>query len=318
MSKRVFLITGAAGFVGANLCRRLVAMDEEVHIFVRPSSKLWRLEDILDRLHRHHVDLCDADAVKAAVNAIRPTVIYHLAAHGAYPFQTDGDQILLVNVWGLWNLVQACNVHGYELFVNTGSSSEYGRKQFAMRETDLLEPESYYAVAKAAQSLLAAHCSRMTDLPIVTLRLFSVYGPYEEPSRLIPHVMMAALTGKPVNMVNPQVTRDFVHVDDVVDVYLSIDRLKELRGEVLNVGTGIQNTLADVIAVAQAATGRTLQVRWGEMAPRPWDTTVWVGDVSKLRRLTGSTPRLTLAEGFTRSLPWFEAHQAFYAHEELA
>jgi nucleoside-diphosphate-sugar epimerase len=155
------------------------------------------------------------------------------------------QRILDVNVLGLWNLLDACNEVGYELFVNTGSSSEYGKKQYAMRETDQLAPDSFYAVAKAAQSLLCQHCSNSSDRPIVTFRLFSVYGPYEEPGRLFPNIMRAVIEGHSLNMVTPDTARDFIYVEDVVRAYLMIDKLKQLRGEVLNVGTGVQTSLSN-------------------------------------------------------------------------
>jgi len=313
MSKRVFLVTGAAGFIGANLCRRLVTMKEEIHVFVKPETALWRLDGLLDKLHIHHVDICDALEVEETIAAIKPSIIYHLATRGAYPAQNDGDNILLVNVFGLWNLLTACQRHGFDLFVNTGSSSEYGRKPFAMRETDILEPDSYYAVAKSAQSLLARLCSQLSDLPAVTLRPFSVYGPYEEPIRLIPRLMMAALYDEPIDMVNPKTARDFVYVDDVVDAYLNIERLRQLRGEILNVATGVQTDLSELAATMESLLGHPFAaLRWGEMAPRTWDTDVWVGDVSKLRRLAGAYPRTTLREGLARCIEWFEQHQRFY------
>lgn len=312
MSGRVFLITGGGGFVGANLCRRLVENGEEVHLFLRNTTVPWRLADLLNRVRVHEVDLREAERVDRAVEEIRPTIIYHLATHGAYPEQTDGDTILLTNVFGFWNLVQACQRQGFELFVNTGSSSEYGRKAFAMRETDILEPDSYYAVAKAAQSLLSRHCSQASGLPIVTLRLFSVYGPYEEPTRLIPKLMMAALGDQPIDMVAPEIARDFVYVDDVVDTYLDIEHLKTLHGEILNVGTGVQSSLHDVVHTMNALCEAPLDVRWGNMESRPWDSDVWVGDISKAKRLTGCAPRTTLREGLARSLAWYRAHQEMY------
>jgi nucleoside-diphosphate-sugar epimerase len=313
MGNRVFLVTGAGGFVGANLCRRLALGEGELHIFVKPTTRLWRLDEVRERLHVHHVDLCDAREVEERINAIRPSVIYHLATRGAYPSQNDGDSILLVNVFGLWNLVNACAKHGCELFVNTGSSSEYGRKEFAMRETDNLEPDSYYAVAKAAQSLLARLCSRTIDLPLVTLRLFSAYGAYEEPTRLMPRLMMAALFDEPIKMANPHTARDFVFVDDVVDVYADIEALAKAPGEILNVGTGVQSSLADVVAATESALGRAIKnLVWGDMPPRAWDTDVWVADVSKLRRMTGAYPKTTLREGIAKCLGWFAEHGEFY------
>lgn len=313
MSKRIFLVTGGAGFVGANLCRRLAGMGEEVHLLVKSTSNMFRLDDIRDKLHLHISDLRNAQDVENAIRDIRPTIIYHLATRGAYSTQSDGDNILLVNVFGTWNLLTACQKHGYELFVNTGSSSEYGRKMFAMRETDVLEPDSYYAVAKCAQSLLARHCSMVSDLPIVSLRLFSVYGPYEEPSRLIPRLMMAALFGEHIKMVNPNTARDFVYVDDVVDVYQDIEHLKKFRGEILNVGTGMQSSLANLVDDTESVLGHKIpSLHWGEMPSRTWDSDVWVADITRLRRLTGSYPRTTLKEGLRRCLDWFKNNSEHY------
>lgn len=258
------------------------------------------------------MDLQDAETVARAAQSIRPSVIYHLATHGAYPFQTDAEAILLTNVFGLWNLLTACEKQGYDLFVNTGSSSEYGRKLHAMRETDVLEPDSYYAVAKSAQSLLCRHCSHTSRLPIVTLRLFSVYGPFEEPTRLIPTLMNAALNDAPIGMVSPTVARDFIYVDDVVDAYMDIEHLMPLRGEILNVGTGLQTNLGEVISILETVIGRSLQVTWGSIEARTWDSEVWVADISKAKRLTGQSKRTPLLEGFEKSLQWFHTHQALY------
>ena len=192
--KRI-LVTGAAGAVGAVLCRRLLAEGHEVHVTLKRTSASWRLAAIEADLRLHHVDLTDEPAVEALLTAVRPAVIYHLAAHGAYPFQTNADGIIQTNILGTWNLLKASERVEYETFVNTGSSSEYGFKEHAMRETDLLEPSSYYAVAKCAQTLLCQHAAKRSARSINTLRLFSVYGPFEEPTRLIPTLIRRCLAG---------------------------------------------------------------------------------------------------------------------------
>ena len=102
-----------------------------------------------------------------------------------------------------------------------------------MRETDLLEPNSYYAVAKGAQTLLCQHVAKAEQRPITTFRLFSVYGPFEEPSRLIPTLVRLCLEGRNLTLVDPETARDFVYIDDVVDAYLRIDKLAGLCGEVM-------------------------------------------------------------------------------------
>ena len=306
------LVTGASGFIGANLCRRLLDMGLPVHAFTRPASDTWRIDAIRDQLHIHTVDITDADAVRDAVNEIRPTIIYHLATHGAYPFQTDPEAILLTNVFGLWNVLNACNEVGYELFVNTGSSSEYGTKLSAMRESDLLEPNSYYAVAKAGQSLLCQHMSRIHDRPIVTFRLFSVFGPFEEATRLLPKLMHAAISDAPIDMVSPQTCRDFVYIDDIIDAYLMIDELKAFRGEVFNLGTGVQTPLKELVDLTGEINNRPVRANWGQMAARMWDANVWVADVSKIRRLTGWRPKVSLRQGLAKCLAWFAENADIY------
>ena len=298
--------------MGANLCARLARDGEDVHALVKPTTTPWRLNGIKDRIAVHPVDITDAGRVDELVRRIKPTIVYHLATHGAYHYQNEPEPILLVNVTGLWNLVRACSQVGFELFVNTGSSSEYGAKSFAMRETDVLEPDSFYAVAKSAQSLLCRHVGRSTRQPIVTLRLFSVYGPYEEPTRLVPRLMLAAIDGKPIDMASPGTVRDFVYVDDVVDVYLRIDALRRMAGEILNVGTGVQTSLGQLVDALGAVSGRPLDARWDRMQPRSWDTDVWVADVSKLRQALGAVPATGIGEGLARSFEWFRGHKHFY------
>lgn len=317
VSDHVFLLSGAAGFVGANLCRRLVQEGAEVHILVKPRTALWRIEDIRAHLFLHMIDIRQEEDLQRLIRSIRPDVIYHLATSGAYHYQTDVQTILSTNVLGLWNLLNACDQVDYKLFVNTGSSSEYGTKSSAMQETDLLTPNSVYGVAKAAQSLLCQQHAQTHDRPIVTLRLSSVYGPYEEPTRLIPRLVVAALDHCPLDMVAPATARDFIYIDDVVETYLKIDALHACRGEIFNLGTGRQASLAQVVQTLEAHLGRPVTIRWNAMAPRSWDTTTWVTDVSKLQRLVEIRPQISLSEGIARCVAWFSQHREFYPEEQL-
>ena len=134
-----------------------------------------------------------------------------------------------------------------------------------MRESDLLEPNSYYAVAKCAQTLLCQHVARTEKRPITTLRLFSAYGPYEEPSRLVPTLIQRCLAGQDLSLVPPETARDFVYVDDVVDAYLCTGALAKLRGEIVNVGTGVQSTIRDLVEAIVDHTGARVEIRWGAM-----------------------------------------------------
>jgi len=123
LSDECFFLTGGTGFVGSCLTRRLVKLGADVHLLVRDSADYTRLKDIEDRLTFHVGDLTDTN-LRSIVGGIQPTVIYHLAVHGAYPFQADADETIRTNVFGTWNLLKACASVHYKVFVNTGSSSE--------------------------------------------------------------------------------------------------------------------------------------------------------------------------------------------------
>lgn len=304
MSAKRILITGAAGFVGAVLARRVLEQGHEVHVVTKSTSPSWRLADVARDLHVHQGDLTDEAGMQRLVADAQPEIVYHLATHGAYPFQTNADGIIQTNILGTWNLLKALAKTEYEVFVNTGSSSEYGFKDYAMRETDLLEPNSYYSVAKCAQTLLCQHVANTEKRPITTFRLFSVYGPYEEPSRLLPTLIRLCLEGKDLTLVDPETARDFVYVDDVVDAYLRIEKLAGLCGEVVNIGTGVQRSLGQVVDAVLTETTARVQCNWGAMPARIWDQKTWVADCTKSRRLLDWRATTSLGEGIARTVAW--------------
>lgn len=306
---KTFLITGAAGFVGSCIARRLAETNEETHVIVRESSNRWRLNDVLDRVHLHHADLTSADSLRRVVADVQPDVIYHLAAHGGYPHQTNGEAIIHANFLGTWNLLQACADVDYKLLVNTGSSSEYGFKSAPMRETDLLEPNSYYAVTKAAQTHLCQYVARSQQRPIVTLRPFSAYGPYEEPTRLIPTVIRNCFEGRDLTLVPPETGRDFVFIDDVVEAYLRVDRLSQLGGEVFNVASGVQRTVREAVECLLRLTGAKVKCNWGGMPSRMWDSQCWVADVTRARAALGWSATTSLEDGLAKTVEWHRQRQ---------
>lgn len=310
--KRVYLVTGATGFIGSRIIDRLVANGEAVHIIIRKGAKLWRIEGMLERVTEHVSDLSDVGELRKIVEKVEPHIIYHLAAYGAYPFQNEPDKIIHTNILGTWNLLEASAHIDYELFVNTGSSSEYGFKELPMKEVDLLEPASYYAVTKSSQTLLCAHVARKGKRPMVTLRPFSVYGPYEEATRFIPTLMKALYFKEKMNLVSPKISHDHIYVEDVVDVFLMVDQLKRLAGEIFNVGTGIQSSVRDVVEAAVRVTGETADFRWGEMKPRTWDTNHWVADISKARQSLNWSPKVSLEKGLSLMWEWFKSNHSLY------
>lgn len=307
-SARRAIVTGATGFVGANLARRLLSDGHEVHLLVRPGYNPWRIKGIHDDVRIHQCSLIDFNQLKGTVGAIRADWIFHLAVHGAYSSQNDQWQMVETNIQGTVNLVEACVCAGFEAFVNTGSSSEYGFKDHAPAENECLEPNSYYAVTKAAATMYCRYTAYSRDVHLPTLRLYSVYGPYEEPTRLIPTLVVRGLEGQLPPLADPTIARDYVYVDDVSTAYLLAATVTPQEpGAVYNVGTGIQTTLREVVEVARQAMHIPVEPQWGTMPDRKWDTTVWVADNRKIRGELGWQPHYSFADGFQQTAEWLRS-----------
>lgn len=303
--KRVIL-TGGTGFVGTNLARRLLRDGHEVHLLVRPGHQPWRIEDIRPDVRVHELHLHEAEAVARVASQVRPEWVFHLAAHGAYSWQTDWEQMVRTNIQGTMSLLSACLKTGFEAFVNTGSSSEYGFKDHAPAESEPLEPNSHYAVTKAAATLFCSHTARSERVHVPTLRLYSVFGPYEDPGRLVPKLILHGLRGELPPLADPEVARDFVYVDDVVKAYLLAATVRTSEwGPIYNVGTGVQTTLREAVAVAREAMHIAAEPVWNVMPNRQWDANVWVSDSRKIRAQLGWQPHHRFAEGFRLMLDWF-------------
>jgi nucleoside-diphosphate-sugar epimerase len=303
------LVTGGTGFVGANLARRLVQDGHEVHMIVRPDRNTWRISSIAADVRWHHANLTDRERLEDVASEVQPEWVFHLAAHGAYSWQTDLDTMVEANIVGTMNLVRACLRTGFACFVNTGSSSEYGLKDHAPREEEWIEPASHYAITKAAGTLFCRHTARAENVVIPTLRLYSVYGPWEEPGRLVPSLLVQAMAGNWPPLARPAIARDFVFVDDAVDAFLlAVSRPHSDPGAVYNVGSGTQTTLRELVDIVQSILPVPADPVWGAMEDRAWDTTTWIANNRKIKEALGWQPRFNLVKGLKRTLGWLAEH----------
>lgn len=303
---KTVIVTGATGFVGANLARRLLRDGCSVHLLVRPGYTSWRIDEIKAECSIHEVDLQNAEPLQKVVASIKPDWIFHLAANGAYSWQTDVREIINTNMIGTVNLVQSCLETGFESFVNTGSSSEYGFKDHAPVENEYIEPNSYYAVAKSSATMFCQFVSHSQKVRIPTLRLYSIYGPYEEPNRLMPTIIINGLAAKLPPLVDPNIARDYVSADDCVEAYLRAALAKtEDLGAVYNVGSQKQTSLSEVVDVARKVLNISQHPNWGSMPNRKWDTSVWVSNSEKIKADLGWETRDSFEQGFTKMVAWF-------------
>jgi nucleoside-diphosphate-sugar epimerase len=308
MVKRV-LLTGGTGFIGANLVRRLLDRGDDVHLLVRPDHRRARIAAIERAVTLHRADLADQAAVAAVVAAVRPEWIFHLATHGAYAWETDPGAMLRATVMGTANLVLACAHRGFEAFVNAGSSSEYGAKDHAPAVDEPLEPCSAYGVNKAWASQFCRHIAVSQALPLCTLRLYSVFGPWEDPRRLIPTLIRSGRAGAFPPLVSADAAHDFIYIADVAEAFVAAAS-RPAPGRIYNVGTGRQTTMREVAEVARRVLGIVAEPRWGTMPNRPWDSGVWVADIAPTVAALGWRPQYDFEAGLRRTVEWAAAHPA--------
>lgn len=321
ISKEKVILTGATGFIGANLLKRLLENEKfEVHIFLRKESKMWRIKNILDHknLTIDYVNLFDFESLRETVEKIQPDYIIHLATYGAYPtMQTEDDKIIKTNFIGTTNLMKACQDIQYKCFIDTGSSSEYGKKTKPMSENDVLEPTDTYGVTKAAAQMYGYMLFKRYNKNIIHLRLFSTYGYYEEGIRLVPALAKAMIKGREsMDMTSGKQTRDFIFVDDVVDAYLRIMELhKSLRGETLNIGTGKAESIRHLAETMKKVSSSNIDLKFGAINDRPNETYVWCANTSKMKKLLNWEPKTPLKDGLLKTVNWLKENMDLYAEK---
>jgi len=306
-------ITGATGFVGSNLVRRSLLEGADVYINIRNSSDTWRIRDILKDVSVIHADLAEYEKLNISLKKICPDIIFHTAVYGGNATQKDTGKIIESNISGTANLLRCCKNVRFNIFVNTGSSSEYGVKTKAMKESDILEPVTDYGVSKAAATLFCQKFARTENLPIVTLRLFSPYGPYEQKSRLVPSVILAALQKQNPRISSRDFVRDFIYIDDVMDAYMAALNLKNPKGQIYNIGSGMQHTIGTVTDTIIHLLGDEVTSVAG--LPQFWEhePSFWQADIQRAASELNWKPGYTLEQGLTKTRDWFKENKKLYA-----
>ena len=291
------------------MVRRLVAEGGEVHALVHPESASWRLAD-LEGAALQRVDIRDLAGVTALLGRVQPEVVFHCAAHGAYAFERGVPDIVSTNVMGMANLLQAMATTGCKLVVNAGSSSEYGDVDHAPVEDEAPRPNSIYSCSKGAATWLGALAQEALGVRVVTLRLYSVYGPYEDPRRLMPTLCACALRGELPALADPWVVRDFVYVDDVIDAFLLAAMVDGPR--IYNVGSGVETSLRGLAELVRDVFHITQAPVFGSYPNRAWDVRCWRADPAAIAADLGWASRVDLRDGLGRFAEWMRSRPEVY------
>lgn len=296
-------MTGASGFVGARVVRLALQRGHTVAALVGPDSRVHRLVDLLGDVDLIRGDITDRRTLDRVAATVRPDACVHLAAAGAVVRQDDLDALLAANAVAPAHLAAALARTGCRRLVIAGSSSEYGTVDGAMDEASAPHPDDFYGVAKLAGGLLAAVVGAAHGLETAQLRLFSVYGPGEDPRRLVSSVVQALLAREPIALTPGAQVRDFVYVDDVAEALLAAVERPTLDAPTINVGTGVQTSVHDLCRLAADLTGADHRLlRFGAVAYRPGERFSWRASTATAERALGWHARTPLADGLARTI----------------
>ncbi|SDO67021.1 NAD-dependent epimerase/dehydratase family protein [Desulforhopalus singaporensis] len=297
------LVTGGTGFIGTNLLRKLCADGHEVHCMVRPaSSNQWRIEDLGDKITVHHGDLTERSQVIDIFRQTRPQRLFHLAVsrNGADDFDGLFDGIIGATA----NLIAACRQYPPSRVIVLGSSLEYGHRPLPLQEDMQPHPSTIFGTAKLCSTYLFLQGWRSFALPVVILRVFSVYGPFESAKRLVPTALLAGIYGRTIKLTGPGIRRDYIHVDDVVQAAVIAAEHFEIEGEIINIGSGRQTSNEEVVTLIDQLTGNNLVISAETYPKHHTDTGHWVADTEKSSRLLGWKPAHDLHSGLAVTLNW--------------
>jgi nucleoside-diphosphate-sugar epimerase/glycosyltransferase involved in cell wall biosynthesis len=300
------LVLGASGFVGANLLHTLLAARQDV-FGTATRTPAWRL-DGLPPAQLRIADLLVESNLDALLSDVRPRTVFDCIAYGAYSFETDSALIYRTNFTFLTRLLEKLARAEVACYLHAGSSSEYGDRADGPAEDDPAAPNSDYAVSKLAAAALINFYGKRKRFPCANLRLYSVYGPMEDSSRLIPNMICHGVDNKYPPLVDPEISRDFIYVDDATEAFVAtaLSLGEQDYGESFNIGTGKKTTIAQAAETARDLMGISEAPKFS-MPPRQWDVPDWYANPEKANKRLGWRARTSFRDGLARTIAWFKS-----------
>lgn len=319
-------VTGAGGFIGSHLAETLVRAGADVRGLVsyRSQSDLgalaWADPEVVGQIDIQRADVRDPDAMTRLVDG--RDVVFNLAALVAIPYSyAQPRHVFDVNVTGTLNVAQAAREAGVRRLVQTSTSEVYGTaQQVPITEDHPIHAQSPYAASKAAADQLVLSFHRSFELPVTVVRPFNTYGPRQSMRAVLPTIIVQALSGGPVRLGSLTPRRDMTYVADTVSGFLAAAASDATNGETVQLGTGVDHSIADMVAAVERAVGRTLDVQLDPQRVRPGASEVMrlISSPERMRTLTGWTPQHDLDDGIGRLVAWVADHLDAFSPDEYA
>jgi UDP-glucose 4-epimerase len=297
------LVTGATGFLGAHLLRRLAGEDAAVAILLRPRADAWRIEQLRPRLTEIVGDLNEPGSYADAVREFAPEALAHLAWAGVGNRRRNELSQVEENLFATLELLKVARDAGCRAWLGMGSQAEYGPLNARIGEDAPTRPTTLYGAAKLSACVLAEQLCRQFDMRFVWLRLFSSYGPMDDPGWMIPHLILKLLRRERPDLTEGTQRWDYVYAADVAEaIYLTLRN--EGASGVFNLGSGEAEPLRAVVERVRDLIDPSLPLGFGEVPFREDQVMHLEADTARLCAL-GWSPRVGLAEGLAKTVEWY-------------
>lgn len=307
-----FLVTGGAGFIGSNICKRLISQDCFVRVVDNLlTGKKSNLAKVIDKIEFIQADMGDSKVAQSAMKDI--DVVLHEGALPSVPVSIENPAATHKHcVDATFTLLLAARDAGIKRFVYAASSSAYGDAPTSPKvETMPASPLSPYAVAKLTGEYYCSVFYKIFGLETVSLRYFNVFGPYQDPASqyaaAIPAFVTAILKDEPPTIYGDgEQSRDFTYIDNVVDANLLAGRAKRTQGEVVNIACGKAVTVNEIIDMINNLLGKSVKPKY--IAPRPGDVKHSLADITAARNLINYRPKVSFSDGLRLAIDWYKAN----------
>lgn len=309
---KVVLVTGANGFIGSHLVEHLVPLCGKVKALSQYNSfNNWGwLEDInyKDDVEILCGDVRDSNYVQSITNKV--DVIFHLAALIAIPYSyiAPGSYVE-TNINGTLNICQAALANAVERIIVTSTSEVYGSAKYVpIDENHPKQPQSPYSATKIAADAIAKSFHNSFNLPLIIARPFNTYGPRQSARAVIPTIITQIAAGKKqIQLGDLTPTRDFNYVDDTCSGFISLAACDEAIGEEVNISSDYEISIGDTLRLIKQIMNSDVEFISDHLRIRPKNSEVnrlW-GDNTKIKRLTGFSPKFSIEEGLKETINWF-------------
>ena len=306
------ILTGATGFLGSHVVRCLLNHGCSVAVVQRPQSDPWRLSGVLPHLRVIGADLESISAVTNEILAFRPDVVVHLAWYGVgNEYRNDPHQVR--NIQLSLALLEVAHRAGCSAWVGLGSQAEYGIQDRIISEDSPTHPVTLYGAAKLAACLLAQRLCELHGMRFVWLRLFSAYGAADNPSWMIPYVILTLLRGNRPALTAGVQRWDYLFAEDAAEAIYRASTAPSVQG-IFNLGSGQAHTVRSIAERIRDEIDPRLPLGFGEKPYGPGQIMHLQADISRLRLAIGWSPTVGHDEGIPRTVEWFRDNQWRYEH----